>query len=139
MGAIKITPADSALSLCVRERAAWKCERCGSTPDRRGLHASHFHGRGKWSVRFNPLNLTSLCHGCHSYFGARPVEHMEWQRNKLGQYLFEALQEAANDLSRGRQAKREVKLIAAHYKAEHARMQLERADGFQGRIEFMGY
>jgi hypothetical protein len=64
---------------------------------------------------------------------------MEWQRNKLGQYLFEALQEAANDLSRGRQAKREVKLIAAHYKAEHARMQLERADGFQGRIEFMGY
>ena len=103
------------------------------------MHCSHFHGRGKWATRFHPDNGMALCMGCHLYFTANPSLHTQFQEYKLGPYLFQALQEAANDLSKGRQAKREIKAIAAHYKAEHSRMQSERADGFQGRIEFTGY
>ena len=143
MGAIKITSADAWFSKCVRERSAWCCERCRTYyPEgeaRKGIHCSHFFGRGKWSTRFHPDNGTALCHGCHRYFSSHPSLHQQFQEYKLGPYLFAALQEAANDLTKGRQAKREVKAIAAHYKAEHARMQSERADGFEGRIEFMGY
>ena len=41
--AIKITPADTAFSKCVKERADWKCERCGTQYQEgdRGLHCSH--------------------------------------------------------------------------------------------------
>ena len=28
--AVKITPADTAFGKCVKERASWRCERCGT-------------------------------------------------------------------------------------------------------------
>ena len=139
MGAIKITPADKYFSVCVRERAENRCERCGGSPERGGLHCSHFHGRGKWSVRFAPENATALCMGCHLYFGSHPVEHTEWQREKLGDYWFEALREKANDLTAGRVMKREQKHIAAHYRKEHQLMLALRASGAVGRLDFTGH
>jgi len=136
---IKITAADKWFSLCVRERAEWRCERCGNMPDRRGLHCSHMHGRGKWSVRFHPANATALCMGCHLLFGGQPTQHHEWQLERLGRYTWAALGEAAQDLSRGRRAKREAKAIAAHYRAEYQRMAEMRAAGVAGRIQFVGW
>ncbi len=139
MGAVKITPADRWFSMCVRTRADNRCERCGGMPSPGGLHCSHFHGRGKWSVRFDPENGTALCYGCHAYFGSHPVLHSQWQAENMGLYRFESLQERANDLTRARVARREAKAIAAHYRCQFNIMLEKRSQGETGRIEFEGY
>lgn len=139
MGAVKITPADKWFSLCVRARAENRCERCGGSPAPGGLHCSHFHGRGKWAVRFDPENATALCHGCHSYFGANPELHRQWQASNMGVYRLESLQERANDSTMARVARREAKAIAEHYKGQFNIIQQSRDEGASGRLEFVGY
>lgn len=142
MSAIKITPADKAFSLCVRERVNYTCERCGhfAGPQlHKRLDASHFHGRGKWSVRFDPENVSAVCMGCHLYLTAHPIEHMVWMQEKLGPYRFGALTERANDLSRGKLAKKSIPEIAAHYRYELQVMREKRKECSTGRIEFAAW
>ena len=142
MGAVKIRPADKAFSDCVRERAGWKCERCGSyfEPGRRmGLHCSHFHGRGKWSTRFDGDNCQALCYGCHMQMGSHPDEHRRLMMEKLGPGGYDLLLERSNDTRIGRRVKREEAEIKKHYRAELRRMQALRANGALGRIEFDGW
>lgn len=132
MGAIKIKAADKWFSLCIRERANWTCERCGTKcPDdrRMGLHCSHYHGRGKWSTRYDPDNCRALCYGCHSYVGGNPTIHRREMIERLGAGLYNLLLEKSNDNRLGRLAKRSEKEIAAHYRAEHKRMVGYRATG----------
>ena len=139
MGAVKIKPADSAFSKCIRERANWTCERCGSvTPDdkRMGLHCSPFHGRGKWATRFDSDNCEAICYGCHAHLGASPHLHEQRQREKLGDGLYQIVLERSQDTSLGRLAKRTQKDIAKHYRGELKRMEALRAAGESGRIEF---
>lgn len=138
MGAVKIKAADRYFSRCVRERADWRCERCGAQhqPGSQGLHCSHFHGRGKWGLRFHPDNAFSLCYGCHSYVGSHPSEHTLFVEQKIGRGRVDMLQEMANDISLGRVAKRSEAEIRKHYRAELSRMQEARAAGDFLRIEF---
>lgn len=141
MGGVKITSADRAFSLCVRERAGWACERCGAQyqPGTRALHCSHFHGRGKWSVRFDPDNAFAHCYGCHMHLGSRPHEFSAWVLERIGEGMYQILLERASDTKLGRIAKREKSDIAAHYRWQHRLMQEMRASGQTGRIEFVGY
>lgn len=87
---IKIDPADQAFSQYIRLRDK-KCMRCGSLVrfNDKGLpvshQASHFQGRRKEATRFDPLNVDTLCGGCHSYFTANPAEHYAWQIEQKGQ------------------------------------------------------
>lgn len=138
---IKITPADSWFSKCVRERAEWKCERCGNQPNKQGLHCSHYHGRGQWGVRFEPLNAFANCMGCHLYFEARPHEFSEWVRNKIGNDNYELLNELRNDINRGKEYRRTKGKgeISKHYKDQFEIMQWARESGVTGRIEFVGW
>lgn len=139
MSAVKIRPADKWFSLCIRERADWHCERCGSKcPDdkRMGLHNSHFHGRSKWSTRFDPDNCRALCYGCHSYCGANPDIHRAEILAHLGDGLYQILQERSEDSSLGRMAKRSEPDISKHYRYEYRLMLECRLAGEAGRIEF---
>jgi len=138
MGAIKRTPADKAFSDCIRSAAEWSCERCHTFyPEggRMGLHCSHYHGRGKWGIRFCVENAESLCYGCHQYLGAHPYLHTDHKMNIHGQAAMDILREKANDTSLGRMAKREVKFIAKHYREEFKRIHQLRLDGVIGKIE----
>lgn len=137
---MKTTSADMWLSRCVRERAEWKCEKCGKQYDSTsmGLHCSHFIGRGNWSVRFDPMNADSHCYYCHSQFEGNPHKHTEWKREQLGQ-SYDVLIEKSNNLMLGKQARQEQKEIAKHYKSEYERMMSIRAEGVTGRLEFTGY
>ena len=85
------------------------------------------------------MNGEALCYGCHAYLGAHPLEHREHKLELIGDHSLQILQEKANDTSSGRQARREQKEIAKHYREELKRMQSERANGVTGRIEFVGY
>ena len=39
----------------------------------RGLECSHHHGRGNWSIRFEPQNAEALCTGCHFLEGGTQI------------------------------------------------------------------
>lgn len=139
MPAIKRTPADAAFSLCIRERSNWRCERCGKQHDEKsqGLHCSHHHGRGNWSVRFEPMNAEALCYGCHMLEGGTQV--------RLDACLDDekqaVLMEKKNDISLGREIRRTKGKgeIAKHYRQEYEKMRQKRSEGVTGRIEFIGW
>ena len=105
---IKRWKQDVVFSNYIRERDDWTCQRCSkgfeatSPSSRRGLHCSHFHGRGKWSTRFDTDNCTSLCYGCHRYLGSHPIEHTEFILKRLGKEKFNTLKERANTLKKKR-------------------------------------
>lgn len=117
---IKITAADKWFSLCIRLRANWCCERCGTSygGPSQALHCSHLHGRGKYATRFDPRNARSICYGCHQYLGAQPEMHRQWFREHLGPYDYDALTERAQDQVIARQVKREIKAVSAHYREQ---------------------
>jgi len=97
-GRVKIDAADRYMSLFVRWRDDWKCQRCGRQyqPGDSGLQNSHFHGRGKEATRFDPQNCTALCTGCHMHFTAQPAEHHAWQLARMGKKQYDALMVRAN-------------------------------------------
>ena len=135
--ALLITPADKAFSLCVRERANWRCERCGRiTPDdkRMGLHCSHWIGRGSWSVRFHPLNSTAKCYGCHAYFEGRPALFSDWMRERLGDEVADKLIVLSKKPAKG--LRKRTKEIAAFYRAQHKAQLAKRALGHDGWLPF---
>lgn len=136
MGAVKVTAADTAFSWCIRERAGWRCERCGTQyqPPTQALHCSHYHGRGKWSVRFDPDNAIAACYGCHRILGSQPDEHRRLFEARLGPGGYEILLEKANNLSLGRRAKREKKEIAAHYRRQLYLMEGRRDTAVHGQL-----
>ena len=131
-----ITPADAAFSKCVRERAEWYCERCGTHYEHKpqGLHCSHYMGRGNWSTRFHPANGLALCYGCHQYVSSRPNEHSDLMWKLRGIVVVDALRELANKPARG--LRKQVAAIAKHYRNELKAMQAKRADGVVGTLEF---
>lgn len=142
MSGIKITPADIWFSRCVRERAGWKCERCGKQyhPPTQALHCSHYEGRGNWATRFEPLNAISLCYGCHQLVGSRRM-HDDLHAEIFGEAAQEIVKEKARNISIAKIVKRTQGKgeIAAYYKAEYERMMEVRAQGITGRIDFTGW
>ena len=145
MGAIKRTPADAHFSLCVREAANWTCERCGKYfPEgagRQGLHCSHFHGRGNWGIRFDPLNAFAHCYGCHMYFQANPIEFTEWVLERIGQDNFDLLLEKKNDRSLAKLVRKTKGKgeISKHYRIQHDLLKQKRAEGDTSKLTFEGW
>ena len=136
--ALKVTQADKHFSLCIREAAEWKCEKCHTYyPEgrRQGLHCSHYHGRGKWGLRFVVDNAAAHCYGCHQHLSSNPLKHQEWRVQHIGQGACDILLEKSNDTALGRLAKRNQKEISKHYREEHKRLKELRAQGVKGKLE----
>jgi len=93
MRSVKIDSADKYFSLYIRYRDNWTCQRCGTKyePVTNALHNSHFWGRARESTRFDPLNASAHCHGCHSFFTANPELHRQWKLNRIGQAEYDRL------------------------------------------------
>jgi len=85
---IRLDPLDELFSEFIRKRAIKRvggCERClAPKTDYKQLQCSHFFGRAKKSVRWDEDNAVALCMGCHAYFTAHPLEHIEWFKARLG-------------------------------------------------------
>lgn len=139
MSAIKITPADKWFSLCVRERAEWKCDRCGTqyAHPTMALHCAHWFSRGNWSVRFDPSNALAMDMGCHLYTGRERDEHRKLMLKFYSEAELDRVEFDKNRPANG--IKRRVAEIAKHYKAEFERMQALRAQGHTGRIDFSAW
>ena len=120
---MKLSPADTWFSKCVRHSNNWTCQKCGKsyTPDNaRGLDCSHHYGRSKRSVRWAKENVTALCMSCHRWWHEYPAESGLWLREFLGEGMADLLQEKANQYVKV--TKLEEKEIAKHYKKEYERM-----------------
>lgn len=83
-------------------RDGYTCQRCGSTYDAvgdslRGLHVSHYWGRGRENTRFDPDNCILLCWGCHRLWGHGDGrnDYMKFMVKKLGQHRFDELEARA--------------------------------------------
>lgn len=93
---IKIDKADKVFSQWIRLRDR-ECRRCHSPVkiNEKGLpvshQASHFKGRRKEATRFEPLNVDTLCGGCHAYFTENPAEHEAWQVQMKGQKIVDQI------------------------------------------------
>jgi len=94
---IKLDNLDKLFSKFVRLRAGGICEYCGQN---KVLQCSHFVGRRKRSVRFDPDNAAGLCFSCHMYLGENPHIHTDWFRKRLGSERFENLNIRSNIITK---------------------------------------
>ena len=137
--AIKIKPADTWFSKCVREANDWVCEKCGTRYERgaMGLHNSHIFSRRHRTIRWSKDNTQALCFSCHQWLGGNPVDSGAWLTNLLGEGHMALLREKRD--SRMKVSKLEEKDIAKHYKAEYERLLERRSNGETGRLDFDSY
>lgn len=126
---IKRSKADHWFSKCIRERANYKCERCGKeyTASSTGLHCSHHFSRSHRPIRWCKDNALALCFSCHNWYAGNPVQSGRWLSEKLGETMIAILEEKLGDKTKI--SKEEEKEIAAHYKAEFEKMVAQRAEG----------
>lgn len=136
--AIKRTSADAAFSDCVRARVNYRCELCGKdyTANTQGLHCSHYYGRRHKRTRWEPLNASALCYGCHQKMGENPYEHTKFFQARLGS-VFEVLDELHRQVLRKNEYTE--KDIARHFREQLQKMQALRAEGVTGRLHLEGY
>jgi hypothetical protein len=120
-GKMRIDQADRLFSLWIRHRDDWTCQRCqkkclaGSA----SLQNSHYFGRTKLSVRFDPLNCDALCFGCHRIWEKEDREgYRVFKIRQLGQKGYDLLQIRANTIDKSI----DRKLIAMYYKQELQKM-----------------
>lgn len=131
---MKINPADTWFSKCVRHSKSWTCEKCGksySESDARGLDCSHIFGRKNRSVRWAKENAQALCMSCHRWWHENPSESGFWIRELMGDGAYNLLVEKKNQIVKV--SKKEEKEIAAHYRNEYRKMVSE------GNKDFLSY
>jgi len=133
---VKIKPADTAFSRCVKEAADWTCNKCGGKFERgaKGLHNSHVFSRRHRTIRWCKENGQSQCFSCHQWFGGNPVDSGVWIAEVLGQGVIDVLREKMN--SRAKVTKQEEKEIAKHYREQTKIIEEKRLSGETGYIDF---
>lgn len=133
---LKINPADSAFSKCVRAANNYTCYKCENVYDKSssGLHCSHNFSRRHRTIRWCKENALPLCYGCHQWFGGNPADSGKWLVEQLGDGAIDILREKMN--SKIKVPKSEEKEIAAHYRAQLNLIEQKRADGETGYIDF---
>lgn len=115
--AIKRDEADKWFSNVVRLNRQMACEKCGKEGR---MECAHIFGRRAKSVRWSTDNAVCLCHYCHKYFTANPLEFTSWITKLLGQGHMDILREKWQVLMPTNKLLR--KEIAKHYREEHKKM-----------------
>lgn len=112
-----INPADKAISLYVRYRDKWTCQRCQTVHavGSGGLQNSHYFGRAVLATRYDLENCDALCGACHRFWGSDNRENYRtFKIRQLGQTRFDALQVRANTIVK--RASIDVSLIAKGFR-----------------------
>ena len=104
---------DAVVSLMVRNRDNWTCQRCGTkyTPATQGLHCSHYFSRRFMGTRFNLDNLISLCYGCHRLVESdKQGWYKDFMIDKLGQNGYNTLEFKARNITKFSESELEILL-----------------------------
>jgi len=139
MSMVRISPADTAFSKCIRERDDRFCQRCGRRYPKNSadLHCSHNFSRRYRNIRWHPLNAMALGLTCHRWYGGSPRYSALWLENKIGLAGVEELRRLRDTPLKI--SKKTEKEIAAHYRRELKIMEAKRAAGISGRIPFAAW
>ena len=117
----KCNKRDAIFSLLIRERAGWRCERCGKQFERGApnLHCSHLFGRRHRATRWTSFGAVAHCAGCHFYLTEHPLDFAIWIRKHLGSRT-----DIAHRFSQtvAKFSKKDLESIYRHMKAEYAKM-----------------
>ena len=134
--AVKIKPADTAFSKCVRAANDWTCERCKAQHEvgSIGLHNSHIFSRRHRTIRWCKDNTQALCFSCHSWFGGNPADSGKWVEDFVGSGVIDLLREKKD--ARVKVSKLEEKDIAKHYREQLKIIEQKRNAGQTGYIKF---
>lgn len=133
---IKSDKLDRIFSKLVRERAGWRCERCGTQyePHSQGLHCSHLMSRRCLALRWHPSNAVAHCYACHLWFGGNPLLAADWIDGHCGRETASFLRTTFHQYVPVKSADKIE--ILANLEREYDRMLSERVAGKLGRIEF---
>jgi len=86
---------DRLFSQYIRGKVDYRCEYCGKdcSEKKQGIHASHYFGRRKESVRFDTRNVHAFCFSCHDKLGHGEDrdKYKEFMISKLGEQGFAKL------------------------------------------------
>ena len=108
---IKESQVDKVISIWVRNRDG-HCLKCGTKDN---LQAAHIFSRTARSVRFDPLNILTLCWRCHlSWAHRNPIEFTEFVQKHLGKKNYAELKKRYYKLKSWTQA--EYKSLIEKYK-----------------------
>ncbi len=77
------------------------------------VQVSHFWGRRRESVRYDPENADLLLFNEHQYFEENPNDYRNWKLKQLGEKRFKALEIRANTFCKRDDAMRELELLEA--------------------------
>jgi predicted restriction endonuclease len=91
---------DKLFSKIVRERAGYRCLKCGTIS--KYTQTAHVFSRNNRSVRWDLDNGICLCYYCHIMWAHRePVEFTEWIQKKLGRKKWEYLEKKSKEIFKG--------------------------------------
>ena len=98
----KLRKTDSMFAQYIKKRDDYACQCCRKKAQPRGLHCSHYWGRGHESTRFDPDNCVALCFWCHLRWGHGEgrSEYMTFMIARLGQERYDALSVKAHTIKK---------------------------------------
>ena len=93
----RVKIADELWRDCIKARADYRCERCGST---KNLHSHHVVPRTDYSLRYDLDNGVCLCHRCHFYWAHKDsLDFTNWFENKYP-IIYDYLQNGRGGIER---------------------------------------
>jgi len=113
MGTIRIDAADKYFSKAVRLRDKNTCRHCGKEGRQ---ECCHIIGRANRRVRWSAHNAIAMCHYCHRYMTANPLDFYAFLEGELGAPHLENLRLVSNEIYKTNQSLRNE--IAAHYREQ---------------------
>ena len=131
---------DIVMSNLVRCATNYSCENCGKyyPPDlRRGIHCSHFWGRGIKQLRYSELNCSALCYGCHMKLTSDPWAHMQFMQKRVGTEVLEQMAKLA--YCGYKWGKKDQDACLIHLIEQWRIMSQKRREGETGIIEYTGW
>ncbi len=131
---MKILAADKAFADCVKAAYDYTCQVTGQQGR---VELSHIHSRRHRTIRWCKENALPKTHAAHRWFHENPTEAGAWFVDKYGQGFADMLIEKKN--AKVKVPKTEEKEIAKHYRNELKQIQVKRAEGVTGYIDFVSY
>jgi len=136
---VKIKPADTWFSKCVRAANDWTCEKCKTKYEEgsQGLHCSHIFSRRHRTIRWCKDNAQALCFSCHQWFGGNPADSGIWIAELLGEPHIKTLRQKRD--YRSKISKQDEKFIAKHYRGQFIIIKQKRLYGICDYIDFVSW
>jgi hypothetical protein len=139
---IKRAKHDALISMLQRCSTDYTCDWCGKYYDpekglSKGIHASHYWGRGIRQLRWWHENLTTACYGCHIRAASDPWKHTQMMIQRLGLERMQELEKMA--YSKYKLTTKDKNAALDHLAEQWRVMSIKRREGVRGPLPYQGW